>query len=120
MRISSAIAVGLIALGLPAAAQDAPRGFPIDKPYKGVSISGFDVQKGALTLTVARDGDRLKAWGSAGCNTWTATAIVRDDQMDFAEIVTTKKACGKGVMKTEDALQARMAWLRSRSNPKRR
>ena len=33
--------------------------------------------------------------GNAGCNSWSATVIVRDDQIDFTNIVTTKKMCGK-------------------------
>ena len=103
MRIFAAAALTFAASMAPATAQEGPRGFPLDKTYKAISISGFDVQKGALTLTVVRDGDRLKASGSAGCNAWTATAIVRDDQMELAEIVTTRKLCAKPVMKTEEA-----------------
>ena len=47
--------------------------------------------------------DALKGSGNAGCNNWNATVILRDDQIDFAGIVTTKKMCGKPVMNAEDA-----------------
>ena len=40
------------ALTLPAAAQDAARNFPLGKPFKVISISGFDVQKAGITLTI--------------------------------------------------------------------
>ena len=95
-----------VALALPAAAQDAPKSFPLDKTFKGISISGFDVQKSGLTLTVSRDAraNRVFGSGSAGCNNWTATFIFRDDiQLDVTEVVTTKKFCGKPRMTTEDA-----------------
>jgi heat shock protein HslJ len=41
--------------------------------------------------------------GEAGCNSWSANVILRDDQIDFTEIVTTKKMCAKNVMTAEDA-----------------
>ena len=94
-------ALCLIGATVPAAAQ----GFPVDKSYKAVSISGFDVQNKGLSLTVVRDaasGD-LRSGGNAGCNNWTASVILRDDQIDFTSIVTTKKMCGKPVMMAEDA-----------------
>jgi len=95
----------MAALVLPASAQDAPRGFPMDRSYKAVSISGFDVQKMALTLTVARNpkGDGLRGSGNAGCNSWNATAILRDGQIDFTNIVTTRKLCAKPRMTAEEA-----------------
>jgi heat shock protein HslJ len=91
-------------LALPAFAQTAPRGFPLEKPYSAVSISGFDVQNKGLGLTVTGDpkGD-LRGSGNAGCNGWSAVVILRDDQIDFTNIVTTKKMCGKPVMTAEDA-----------------
>ena len=45
----------------------------------------------------------LRGSGNAGCNSWNATVILRDDQIDFTNIVTTKKMCGKPVMTAEDA-----------------
>jgi heat shock protein HslJ len=84
-------------------AQDVPRGFPLDKTYRAISISGFDVQKSGLTLAVARGADGLKGSGSAGCNKWTATVTLRDDQIDFSEIVTTRMRCPKPRMTTEEA-----------------
>jgi heat shock protein HslJ len=91
----------LAALALPAAAQP---GFPVDKSYKAISISGFDVQNKGLSLTVSRaSGDELRGAGNAGCNGWSATVILRDDQIDFTNIVTTKKMCGKPQMTAEDA-----------------
>jgi heat shock protein HslJ len=58
-----------------------------------------------LTLTVLRNaktGD-LQGSGNAGCNNWTATVILREDQIDFANIASTKKSCGKPQMTAEDA-----------------
>ena len=102
-RISLPLLVALLAL--PASAQNAPSGFPLDKSYKAVSISGFDVQKMGLTLTISRNpnGDDLRGAGHAGCNSWSATVTLRDDQVDFTNIVTTKKYCGKPIMTAEDA-----------------
>lgn len=89
-------------LALPALAQGS---FPVTKSYKAISISGFDVQNKGLSLVVekAAGGDELKGWGNAGCNSWTAGVILRDDQIDFTNIVTTKKLCAKPQMAAEDA-----------------
>jgi hypothetical protein len=94
----------LAALAAPALAQSAAR-FPMDKSYKAISISGFDVQNKGLSLLVSKGSgsDELKGSGNAGCNNWSATVILRDDQIDFTNIVTTKKMCGKPVMNAEDA-----------------
>ncbi len=94
----------LAAVGSPALAQNAER-FPMDKSYKAISISGFDVQNKGLSLLVSKGSgsDELKGSGNAGCNGWNATVILRDDQIDFTNIVTTKKMCGKPVMNAEDA-----------------
>jgi heat shock protein HslJ len=102
MKRAGLIVPLLAALSLPAGAQGVPRDFPLDKPFKAVSISGFDVQKRGLTFTARRDRDRLVASGSTGCNSWTATVMLRDDQIDFSEIVATKKHCGRA-MTTEEA-----------------
>jgi heat shock protein HslJ len=45
----------------------------------------------------------MRGAGNAGCNNWSATVILRDDQIDFTNIVTTKKMCGKPVMTAEEA-----------------
>ena len=94
----------LAALASPALAQDAGR-FPMGQSYKAFSISGFDVQNKGLSLLVSKGSasDELKGSGNAGCNSWNATVILRDDQIDFTNIVTTKKMCGKPVMTAEDA-----------------
>jgi hypothetical protein len=99
---SSASILLLAGLTLPVAAQP---GFPIDKSYKAISISGFDVQNKRLSLIVSKDSARgdLRGAGNAGCNNWSATAILHDDQIDFTNIVTTKKMCGKPQMTAEDA-----------------
>jgi heat shock protein HslJ len=88
----------------PAFAQDVA-GFPMDRSYKAISISGFDVQNKGLSMLVTKGSgsDELKGSGNAGCNGWNATVILRDDQIDFTNMVTTKKMCGKGEMKAEDA-----------------
>jgi heat shock protein HslJ len=93
--------VCLASLALPASAQGR---FPVDKSYKAISISGFDVQNKGLSMTVSGDpkGD-MRGSGSAGCNSWNATVILRDEQLDFTNIVTTKKLCAKPTMTAEDA-----------------
>ena len=89
----------LLFLLLPAAAQN----FPLDKPFKVISISGYEVAKIGMTLKVASQDGQLVASGHAGCNGWTATAMIRDEQIDLTEIVTTKKFCGAPRMKSEEA-----------------
>ena len=103
MRIV-ALMLLLPALAPPALAQGS-RDFPLDKPYTAISISGFDVQKMKMTLSIAKDakGDGLRGAGHAGCNGWSATVILRDDQIDFTNIATTRKFCGKPVMTAEEA-----------------
>lgn len=93
------------ALVAPAQAQVAPGGFPLDRTFNAVSISGFDVQKMKMTLKVAPNpsGAGVRAAGHAGCNGWNATVTLRDDQIDFANIVTTRKFCGKARMNSEEA-----------------
>jgi len=94
----------LLALTLPVQAQSR---FPVDKSYKAISISGFDVQNKGLSMTVSRDpkGD-MRGSGSAGCNSWNATVILRDEQLDFTSIVTTRKLCAKPTMTAEDAFRS--------------
>jgi heat shock protein HslJ len=89
-------------MAAPAAAQ-APKEFPIGATYKVISISGFDVQNKNMTLTVTRTGSDARATGFAGCNDWNAGVLLRDNEIDFATIATTRKACDKGRMKAEDA-----------------
>ena len=100
----SASVLLLAGLALPAWAQSATR-FPLDQSYKAVSISGFDVQKKGLSMTVSKNSAiaGMRGMGNAGCNSWSANVILRDDQIDFTEIVTTKKMCGKPEMTAEDA-----------------
>ncbi len=93
------VAMLLTALALHAAAQS----FPLDKPFKVISISGYEVAKIGMTLKVAREGGQLRASGHAGCNGWTATAVIRDEQIDLIDIATTKKFCGAPRMKSEEA-----------------
>src|SRR5262245_63232526 len=89
----------IAAMVLPAAAQE----FPFDKPFKVISISGYDVQKIGMTLTVTRERGQIRASGHAGCNNWTAGATIRDDQIDLNEIAVTRKFCGAPRMKSEEA-----------------
>ena len=93
----------LAAMVTPAVA--APARFPMNQSYKAISISGFDVQNKGLSLVVSRNpgGDGMRGSGNAGCNSWSATVILRDDQLDFTNIVTTKKMCAKPTMTAEDA-----------------
>jgi heat shock protein HslJ len=98
------LALSAALLVSPAAAQSA-RNFPFDKPFRVISISGFDVQKQTITFTVSKtqkDG-RYPSSGNAGCNNWTAGADVRDDQFEVSELGTTKKMCTKAMMTTEQA-----------------
>ena len=83
----------------PAAANE----FPLGTPFKTISISGYDVQKIGMTLKIVRDGGQLRASGHAGCNGWSAVAVIRDEQIDFTDIVTTRKFCGGPRMKSEEA-----------------
>ena len=103
MRVIQA-SLFLAAMALPAAAQDA-RKFPIGKAFKVVSISGFDVQKAGMTLTISAEphSNRLVGSGNAGCNSWTASVVLRDDQIDITNVVTTRKFCGKPRMTSEEA-----------------
>jgi heat shock protein HslJ len=87
---------------LPVEAQG-PREFPTNTTYKAISISGFDVQKMELTLTVTKSADGFRGSGSAGCNSWTAGVMLREDQIDFTAIATTRKMCDKGRMTAEGA-----------------
>ncbi len=94
-----------LASSIPAVAQDSSRKFPVGKSFKVVSISGFDVQKAGMTFTVApgaQSGD-MKGNGSAGCNTWTAGVMLRDDQIEFTNIAATRKLCPKPRMTSEEA-----------------
>ena len=102
MKAIMALPLLLAALALPASAQGS---FPVDKPYGAISISGFDVQKMGLSLTVSRDAraDGMRGSGNAGCNRWTANVMLRDDQIDFTNNITTKMACAKPKMTAEDA-----------------
>ena len=102
MRGMVSIATVLALMALPAMAQ-VPREFPIGATYKVISISGFDVQNKNLTLTVTKAGDGMRGAGNAGCNDWTAGVLLRDSEIDFTSIATTKKACDKARMTAEDA-----------------
>ena len=104
-QISFQVSLLLAVLTLPAVAQNAPRNFPLGKPFKVVSISGFDVQRAGMTLTVSPDpqSNSLRGSGHAGCNGWTGNVVLRDDQIDITNVVTTKKFCGKARMTSEEA-----------------
>ena len=97
----------LLVLTLPVQAQSR---FPVDKSFKAISISGFDVQNKGLSMTVSGDpkGD-MRGSGSAGCNSWNATVILHDDQLDFTNIVTTRKLCAKPTMTAEDAFRSSLS-----------
>lgn len=98
------LALGAMLLAEPAMAQGV-RNFPFDKPFRVISISGFDVQKQTITFTVskAQKEGRYQSSGNAGCNNWTAGADVREDQFEVSELGTTKKMCTKAMMTTEQA-----------------
>lgn len=94
----------LAVFAAPAAAQDA-RSFPLGRTFKVISISGFDVQKAAMTLTISAESqsNRWVGTGNAGCNNWNAGVVIREDQIDIMNIVTTRKFCGKPRMTSEEA-----------------
>jgi heat shock protein HslJ len=100
------LSVAAIVAGLSgtAAAQEA-RKFPMGQTFKAISISGFDVQNAGITLTVSAEAqsNRLVGSGNAGCNTWNATVVLREDQVDIMTIATTRKMCSKARMTTEQA-----------------
>jgi heat shock protein HslJ len=102
MRGTVSLATVLAAIALPAMAQ-APKEFPTGATYKVISISGYDVQNKNMTLTVTKTNDGARAAGFAGCNNWNAGVLLRDSEIDFTAIVTTRKACDKGRMTAEDA-----------------
>jgi len=102
MRRMVALGIALALMALPAAAQGA-REFPLNASYKVISISGFDVQNKNMTLTVTKTSDGARAAGFTGCNDWNAGVILREDQIDFASIATTRKSCDKGRMTAESA-----------------
>ena len=102
MRGMVLLATGLALMALPAMAQ-APREFPIGATYKVISISGFDVQNKNMTMTITKSGDGARGAGFGGCNDWNAGVLLRDDQIDFTNIATTRKACDKGRMTAESA-----------------
>jgi heat shock protein HslJ len=92
----------IVAVG--SAAAQGTREFPLNTTYKAISISGFDVQKMDLTLTVTKTGDGFRGSGNAGCNNWTAGVMLREDQqLDFAAIATTRRMCAKDRMTAESA-----------------
>lgn len=95
----------LAGLTAPAMAQDASHKFPLGKPYKVISISGFDVQKAGMTFTLAAEpgSSSLVGTGHAGCNSWTASVTLREDQIEFTNIATTRKMCPKPRMTSEQA-----------------
>jgi len=68
-----------------------------------ISISGFDVQNKDMTLTVTKTGDGMRGAGHAGCNNWNAGVLLRDNEIDFTAIATTRKACDKARMTAEEA-----------------
>jgi heat shock protein HslJ len=95
-------AVLLVVAGAPAAAQPAPR-FPVNQSFKAISISGYDVQNKGLSMTITHKGGDYRGAGQAGCNHWSASVILRDREIDFINIVTTKKRCAKATMTAEEA-----------------
>ena len=102
MRRMVVLGIVMVLVAGSAAAQGA-REFLMNAAYKVISISGLDVQHMDLTLTVTKSGDGLRGAGNAGCNNWTAGVILRDDQIHFMPIATTRKACDKERMTAESA-----------------
>ena len=83
-------------LALPAQAQTA-RVSRWTSPTRRFRSRGFDVQNKGLSLTVSRDpkGDDCEARATPAATVGPPRVILRDDQIDFTNIVTTRKMCGK-------------------------
>ena len=96
------IALFCILLASPALAQSGPV-FPIGQSYRVVTISGFDVRTKGLSMTVTNKGGDYRAAGQAGCNTWTSGVVLQTKEIDFVDIATTKKTCGKPAMDAQEA-----------------
>ena len=100
--IRGLVALIFALLAWPALAQDGPL-FPVDQSYKVLTISGFDVRTKGLSLTVTHKGGDYRAAGQAGCNTWSSAVVLRSKEIDFVDIATTKKMCGKPAMDAQEA-----------------
>jgi len=90
-----------VLMASPALAQEPV--FPIDRSYRVVTISGYDVRTKGLSMTVSHKGGDYRAAGQAGCNTWTSPIVLRTREIYFVDIATTKKVCGKPEMDTQEA-----------------
>jgi heat shock protein HslJ len=109
----SAVLAALLAV--PAAAQEVPREFPLDKSYKAISIGTSDMQNAGITFRIARGPDgRVRGSGSAGCNRWIASAVIREHTIEFSPIMTTKMFCDEPHMRAEQeflrAIQSARRW----------
>jgi heat shock protein HslJ len=97
------IAATLLVLAtLPASAQTKQL-FPIGQSYRVMSISGYDVHNKGLSMTITHKGGDYRSAGQVGCNTWNSAVVLRDTVIDFIDISTTKKVCGKSEMTAADA-----------------
>jgi heat shock protein HslJ len=107
IRFWSLLLLIVCAYSFPAAGQQAPR-FPVGQSFKVISISGFDVQNANITFTVAGEAqsNQLAGSGNAGCNTWRAPVMLREDSIEFGSIATTRKMCPKSRMTSENAFLA--------------
>jgi heat shock protein HslJ len=65
-----------------------------------------------ITMTIDEDGT---VSGSAGCNSYTGTAIVEGDRVSFGPLATTKKACEPDVNAQEQAFLTAMGEVRTAS-----
>ena len=70
----------------------APSPFPVDVDWRGVALNGKPPP------TEARPSLRIealsgRAFGSTGCNRWTASLTWIDDQLRFAPMAVTRRFC---------------------------
>jgi heat shock protein HslJ len=94
----------LVCVSWTVAAQTAPpQIFPIGQSYRAMFISGYDVSTKGLAMVISRTAGEYRASGNAGCNTWNSMVVLRDTEIDFVDIATTKKVCGKPEMAAADA-----------------
>ena len=89
MYIRTAIFSGFCLLAAAAFAQGS---FPFDVDWQGFALNGSDGPKDARP-SLRIEGLSGRAFGSTGCNRWTASFTRLDDQLHFSPIAVTRRFC---------------------------
>ena len=95
MSTRTAIILGFCLLASGALAQGASIAappFPVDVDWRGVALNGTPPPKDARP-SLRIEGLSGRAFGSTGCNRWTASLTRLDDQLHFAPIAVTRRFC---------------------------